>query len=48
MSANLRVLAPPHCQFLKETPGMYVSVIYAADEFHINTPEHFAQVANNV
>ena len=25
-----------------------VSVIYAADEFYINTPEHFAQVANNV
>ena len=25
-----------------------VSVIYAADEFHINTPEHYAQVANNV
>ena len=25
-----------------------VSVIYAADEFHINTPEHHAQVANNV
>ena len=25
-----------------------VSVIYAANEFHINTPEHHAQVANNV
>ena len=25
-----------------------VSVIYAANEFHINTPKHFAQVANNV
>ena len=25
-----------------------VSVIYAANEFHINTPEHFAKVANNV
>ena len=25
-----------------------VSVIYAADEFHVNTPEHYAQVAKNV
>ena len=25
-----------------------VSIIYAADELHINTPEHYAQVTNNV
>ena len=25
-----------------------ISVIYAADEFHINTHEHYAQVASNV
>ena len=25
-----------------------VSVIYAADEFHVNTPEHYAQVVKNV
>ena len=25
-----------------------VSIIYAADKLHINTPEHYAQVTNNV
>ena len=25
-----------------------VSIIYAANKLHINTPEHYAQVTNNV
>ena len=32
---------------IRRNPGD-VSVIYAANEFYINTPEHSAQVANNV
>ena len=38
---------PSTLAVLKRNPRD-VSVIYATDKFHISTPEHFAQVANNV
>ena len=40
-------IGPSILAVIRRNPGD-VSVIYAADEFYINTPEHFAQVANNV
>ena len=38
---------PSILAIIRRDPGD-VSVIYAANEFYINTPERFAQVANNV
>ena len=40
-------IGPSILAVIRRNPGD-VSVIYAADEFYINTPERFAQVTNNV